>query len=517
VLTTAQAWGPHGVILPWRHRRALAAVIRRAATWVFALTGSSAAAQAGGVPTEDLILRFQRGQPRAFEALYDRYKEYIYRIAFSVLRNREEAEDAVQEIFLDLLNALPAYDVHGPARFETWLYRVALNRARMRLRRKVLPSAEWDDLEEGLERLPMPDSERPERVFIVRESAAVGNRQVAALQRPQEAAARLGGAGGAKTVSQSHLGEQLLAYLDGELSPEEARRVEAHVAQCPQCAAELAELRALGQGLGQTLDAVLSRVKLSREADDRIRAVLRQRLERRERAGRLWRFWGRRMQVAQAALAIMLLAFSFGTYRVLSLPAPAAAQEVLVFGESRLAPGSQGALRVIVRTVDAAGSAPPGSAPAGSALASVISPVAGARVIITLLTESGVSAPLYEGETDHLGTVNAAFTVPEISEGSAELVIETSSTAGEERLERSVRIARSYKIYIMADKPAYRPGQTLQMRALVLDSTTLRPVSGDCHPRLKRGATCSARPLATRRRSAPCAWRTMICRHSGWL
>ena len=171
-MTTALAWGPYGVILPWRHRRALAAVIRRAAAWLFALTGSSAAAQAGGVPTEDLILRFQRGQPRAFEALYDRYKEYIYRIAFSVLRNREEAEDAVQEIFLDLLKALPAYDVHGPARFETWLYRVALNRARMRLRRKVLPSAEWDDLEEGLERLPMPDSERPERVFIVRESAA---------------------------------------------------------------------------------------------------------------------------------------------------------------------------------------------------------------------------------------------------------------------------------------------------------------------------------------------------------
>ncbi len=170
-LTTALAWVPHGVTLPWRYTRVLAAVIRRAAAWVFALTGSSAAAQAGGVMTEELILRFQRGQPRIYEALYDRYKEYVYGISFSVLRNREEAEDAVQEIFLDLLKALPDYDVHGLARFETWLYRVPLNRARMRLRRKVLASAEWDDLEEGLERLPMPDSERPERVFIVRESA----------------------------------------------------------------------------------------------------------------------------------------------------------------------------------------------------------------------------------------------------------------------------------------------------------------------------------------------------------
>ena len=170
-MTTALVWVSHGVTPSWRQTRVLVAVVRRAAAWLFALTGSSAAAQAGGVPTEDLILRFQRGQPRVFEALYDRYKEYIYRIAFSVLRNREEAEDAAQEIFLDLLKALPAYDVDGPARFETWLYRVALNRARMRLRRKVLPSAEWDDLEEGLERLPMPDGERPERLYMVRESA----------------------------------------------------------------------------------------------------------------------------------------------------------------------------------------------------------------------------------------------------------------------------------------------------------------------------------------------------------
>ena len=177
-MTTGLAWDQHGVTLPWRHTRVLADVVRRAAAWVFALTGSSAAAQAGGVPTEDLILRFQRGQPRAFEALYDRFKDYIYRVAFSVLRNREEAEDAVQQIFLDLLKALPHYDVHGPARFETWLYRVSLNRARMRLRRKVLPSAEWDNLEEGLERLPMPGSERPERVFIVRESATARGRAV---------------------------------------------------------------------------------------------------------------------------------------------------------------------------------------------------------------------------------------------------------------------------------------------------------------------------------------------------
>ncbi len=148
------------------------ALVRRVARLVFYITGDSRAAEVGSVSTAELIARFQRGQPRAFEALYDRYKDYVYRVAFFITRNREEAEDAVQETFLDVLKALPNYDVNGPARFETWLYRVTVNRTRMRMRRKVLPSEEWDDVEEQLERLPVAASERPEAVLLDREHAA---------------------------------------------------------------------------------------------------------------------------------------------------------------------------------------------------------------------------------------------------------------------------------------------------------------------------------------------------------
>jgi len=158
--------------------------VRFLARLFFALTGDSRAAEVGGVPTADLVMRFQCGQPRAFEALYDRYKDYVYRVAFFVSRNREEAEDAVQETFLDVLRALPNYDVNGPARFETWLYRVTLNRARMRLRRKQPASAEWDDVEEQLERLPSPSSERPEAVFLDGERA--GSLWRAVDQLPEE-------------------------------------------------------------------------------------------------------------------------------------------------------------------------------------------------------------------------------------------------------------------------------------------------------------------------------------------
>jgi RNA polymerase sigma-70 factor (ECF subfamily) len=101
---------------------------------------------ARAVPTDDLIARYQRGQTAAFSALFTRYKDYVYRIALLILRNSSEAEEAVQETFIDVLRALPRYRIDGPARFETWLYRVAVNRCRARQRRARPPTADWDEL-----------------------------------------------------------------------------------------------------------------------------------------------------------------------------------------------------------------------------------------------------------------------------------------------------------------------------------------------------------------------------------
>ncbi|MFZ2486611.1 MAG: sigma-70 family RNA polymerase sigma factor [Anaerolineae bacterium] len=104
-----------------------------------------------GVPTEELIKRHQAGQPAAFDALFDRYKDYVYRVAYMTLRNSDDAEEATQEAFLDVLRGLRSFDVEGAARFETWVYRVTVNRCKTRLRKKRLPSADWDELEERLE------------------------------------------------------------------------------------------------------------------------------------------------------------------------------------------------------------------------------------------------------------------------------------------------------------------------------------------------------------------------------
>lgn len=108
------------------------------------------------VTTDELIRRYQAGQDDLFDALFERYKDYVYRVAFSLLQHTEEAEEAVQETFLDVLRALPRYHVGGPARFETWLYRVTVNRCKMRWRRRDPPLDDWDETAECLAEIPDP-------------------------------------------------------------------------------------------------------------------------------------------------------------------------------------------------------------------------------------------------------------------------------------------------------------------------------------------------------------------------
>jgi RNA polymerase sigma-70 factor (ECF subfamily) len=106
------------------------------------------------IPTDELIRRYQAGHTDLFDLLFERYKDYVYRVAFSLTQHAQESEEVVQEAFLDVLRALPRYRTDGPARFETWLYRVTANRCKMRWRRKRLPAADWEEVGEVLAEVP---------------------------------------------------------------------------------------------------------------------------------------------------------------------------------------------------------------------------------------------------------------------------------------------------------------------------------------------------------------------------
>jgi len=74
---------------------------------------------------ETLCLSASLGNTYAFEMIIDRWERKIYSLASRFLSNREDAEDATQEIFLKVYTK--SHTFNGNSSFKTWLYSVALN------------------------------------------------------------------------------------------------------------------------------------------------------------------------------------------------------------------------------------------------------------------------------------------------------------------------------------------------------------------------------------------------------
>ncbi len=90
-----------------------------------------------GEPTNDetrLVDAARGGDVGAFEQLVKRYDRNVFRIAQHITQNREDAEDVVQDAFLKAFQNLGQFQ--GQSKFYTWLVRIAVNEALMRLRRR---------------------------------------------------------------------------------------------------------------------------------------------------------------------------------------------------------------------------------------------------------------------------------------------------------------------------------------------------------------------------------------------
>ncbi|HEY9139303.1 MAG TPA: sigma-70 family RNA polymerase sigma factor [Bryobacteraceae bacterium] len=81
-----------------------------------------------------LVAQSREGDGRAFGELVRRYEGKIFRLAQHVTQNREDAEDVLQETFLKAYEHLDQFQ--GTARFYTWIVRIAVNQALMKLRRR---------------------------------------------------------------------------------------------------------------------------------------------------------------------------------------------------------------------------------------------------------------------------------------------------------------------------------------------------------------------------------------------
>ena len=131
---------------------------------------------------ENLVAIAKKGQRTAFDELHNRHAGKMFRVAHRITGNREDAEDVVQECFLNAFIHVKAFDERS--KFLTWLTRIAINAALMKLRknrasREVRPKDPAEALnfrikETLADSLPNPEERfaRMERETILRDAIA---------------------------------------------------------------------------------------------------------------------------------------------------------------------------------------------------------------------------------------------------------------------------------------------------------------------------------------------------------
>jgi len=122
--------------------------------------------------SDDVLVRAaQGGDSRAFRAILTRYNRRLYRIARGILRNDAEAEDAVQEAYINAFTHLAGF--RGDSSLSTWLSRIVMNEAlgRLRSRRPMVDIAAVVTPEREAEIVQFPNTVRtdPERTIAQRE------------------------------------------------------------------------------------------------------------------------------------------------------------------------------------------------------------------------------------------------------------------------------------------------------------------------------------------------------------
>ncbi len=158
-------------------------------------------------PDAELVRLAQGGDTRAFDELVVRYRDKVYRLAFRILRNEDDAAEALQDAFTSAFRGLKNFKAEST--FSTWLYRVATNASLMKYRKRrddhvsleqsqsaqrdaepiaipdwsqqpleeLLDTETREVMEEGLRRLP----EDLRTVFILRDEDGHSNAEVAEM------------------------------------------------------------------------------------------------------------------------------------------------------------------------------------------------------------------------------------------------------------------------------------------------------------------------------------------------
>jgi len=107
------------------------------ATATIAVPGKKANEKASEGSERWLVRRAQKGDERAFAALFELHKKRVYSVCLLMTKDVAEAEDLTQEAFLQVFRTIATF--RGDSAFSTWLYRIAVNTVLMKLRRRKSP------------------------------------------------------------------------------------------------------------------------------------------------------------------------------------------------------------------------------------------------------------------------------------------------------------------------------------------------------------------------------------------
>src|SRR3981081_3249317 len=102
---------------------------------------------AAAATDEVLVGAAKSGEGTAFAELWERHSSTVFKVAYRITKNRDDAEDVIQEAWMRAYVHLNTFD--GRAKFSTWLTRVVINSALMTLRRKRAHPETSMEIEDG--------------------------------------------------------------------------------------------------------------------------------------------------------------------------------------------------------------------------------------------------------------------------------------------------------------------------------------------------------------------------------
>ena len=145
--------------------------VRRSAAGERCAHDAESAEGVTGETDKELVRRVQKGDRRAFDLLFTRYRHKLHALVGRYVRDLHEVDDVVQEAFVKAFQALGSYREDRP--FETWFWRILTNATLDRLKSRQR-RARWQqpmpDGDEDVRWMPASDARTPEAVLVARET-----------------------------------------------------------------------------------------------------------------------------------------------------------------------------------------------------------------------------------------------------------------------------------------------------------------------------------------------------------